>query len=491
MKNYKILLSLLLSFGIWSCTKEEIITYDDLLNISVTELVNETPPIDTPAQNTDKSIKVTKNSIFIDYTEDRRHTIYTANSKQHFNIYNQEYFLYASDGWESFLFKRKDTIWELASIENQTQIRGSFFTSYTDNEFIIAGTGEHFWTDPSTWKDYIYRGKIENDKVTYEKLVDVPKYWRQPGYGNVDGSGNKSIVNGAWFFVDEGTTPFKPYFVGDVKPHGSVEPLLEKYYDPNFNLIDSQELKRIRGNVLTTRVFDLFEGGRDEIIHCYIDVSHIVGNEDERAPFGEIVIYEFNENSNRYEIVFKLPKRAEKETVETLKAIDVDNDGLKDLILELPTNDPSLPQPFEIWRNNGDKTFSLHDRFTTSDGGFGTLGWELLDINNDSYLDLVLQPFGGGDAFIQNWCTSDCRDRQQQGLPVKDGVKLHNAIYLNNGNGTFNKIQKEIIIQDTEVNWLKTFMRNGNLCFFGSIYKYVDGVTMEIEMVDIELINYF
>lgn len=443
--------------------------------------------------DTNEPILVTKNSIYLDYSDWRRHTFYTATSRQHFNIGGNEYFLIASDGSESFLFKRIDTTWELVHIENQTEIHGSggSFETYDVNKFVIAGTGEHFWTDPSTWKDYIYRGKIENDRVVYEKIVDIPAYWRHPGFGNVDGSGTKSVVNGAWFFTDEGTTPFKANFVGDVKPHGNVEPLLEQYYDPNFNLINSEELKRVKGNVLTTRVFDIFEGGRDEIIHCYIDTSDRVTDEDDRAPRGEIFIYEFSDETNRYEIVSEIPKKGQLETVELVKTFDVNNDGFKDILLEIATGNPSLPQPFEIWINNGDKTFSLHDRFNISDGGFGTLGWELLDINNDSFLDLIFQPYSGGDAFIQNWCTSDCSERQQQGLPVKDGLKLHNAIYINNGNGTFNKFQQEILVQDTYVEWLKAFMRNGNLCFFGSVYKPTDGGTMEIELVDIELKNYF
>ena len=34
-------------------------------------------------------------------------------------------------------------------------------------------------------------------------------------------------------------------------------------------------------------------------------------------------------------------------------------------------------------------------------------------------------------------------------------------------------------------------MRNGNLCFIGCIYKPTDDGKMEIEMIDIELKNYF
>jgi hypothetical protein len=491
MKFLKYLLPILF---LTSCYKE-VIEDIVLLEESLKQEIVDTEIIDIESTNGDVNpfIKLTKNSVYMNYSQGREHTFYTSTSKQHFSINNEEYFLIASDGWESFLFKRNDSIWNLSHMETETQIKGSHsvFTTYDENKFIISGNGEYFWTDQSTWKDYIYRGKIENDKVIYEKVVDIPMYWRQSGYGNVDGSGKKSIVNGAWFFVDEGTTPFKPYFVGDIKPHGEVISVFEEYYDPNFTLFNSEEIKRVRNNVLTTRVFDLFEGGRDEIIHCYIDVSDKAGPDDERAPFGEVFIYEFNESSNQYEIVFELPKRGQLETVELIKAIDVDNDGLKDLLLEIATADPSLPQPFEIWRNNGDKTFTLHDRFNISDGGFGTIGWELLDVNHDSYLDLIFQPYSGGDAFIQNWCTTDCRDRQEQGLPVRNGLKLHNAIYLNNGDGTFDKIKGEILIEDTYVEWLKTFMRNGNLCFFGSIYKPTNDGRMEIELVDIELKNYF
>lgn len=513
MKNLKILLIVILSLSVWSCEKDDI--YDLVDNIEVIDGIDEVteePNQDTTEDTTEdgsndstedtsdsinqvyeNGILVTKNSVFLDFSEGTEKTFYSTNSRFHFNNNGDEYFLYASDGWESYLFKRINSEWTIIDVEYNTNIKGNRnYRIVNDNTFVFAGSGEQHWTPHTQWGDYAWIGEINNEKIEYRKVSNVFDYYHGIAAGDLTNDGLFDVVtNSGWVFIQNTDGSFDSHNISPME--GSHYQNYRPYQTDEFQLVNKQRISELK-NFLEPEIYDLYNGGRPEIILSFIDVSNNVSDEEQNVPRGDVLIYEFEESSNQYIVRHEIPRRNTSGMVGSMQISDINNDGLNDLVFEVIPNhggDDSTQKRFEVWIQNTDKTFYKKSEFSFTPGSLDTSQFSMMDVNNDGYDDVIFRPFSGGEDFIQNWCTSECGQREQQGLPVKDGVKLHNLIYLNDGYGNFNKFQNELIIKDTFVEWLKPFMRDGKLCFFGSVYKYIDGVTMEIELVDIELQNVF
>ena len=504
MKNLKTLLIIILSVSVWSCQKDDIYELvdtakiisqkDDIIDEVIEEVVDSTSTKETKPPLS--GIVVSKNSNYIDYSFGARETYHYPNSRNYMNINGVEYFTIASNGWDSYLYKKIDTTWTLVHTATEYQIEGgNQLEMISENSFILAETGEQHFTTQSEWGGYMWIGTIENDRVSLNPITNVTSYYGHSSFGDLDGDGLGDINGGSWIFMQESNNSYKQISISNNSDtQFGTNP--QDYVDPNFNLIDTTRFHELNSQSIVNETVDLFEGGRDELIYAFVDVSDRV-SENEVVPRGDVLIYEFNENSHKYEVVFELPRRTvgEVESVSNIEVADVNNDGINDIILAITSGDSAdnvnHTPPIEIWLGNTDKTFYKHMEFEKE---VDITGFNLFDINHDGYLDIVLNPFGDSPDWIQNWCSSDCGDRQQNGEPTKDGLLLHKTIYLNDGYGGFNRIQKEIIIENTFVTSLFSFMRNDNLCFVGTVYKNLEdgsSAPMNIEFIDIEFNNYF
>lgn len=495
MKKIFLLSGLLITIAC-SCEKEELIVDEIIHNTDeVIEQIDEV--VDGANQTTDSTapeIVVSRNSNYINWSNATEETFYGGNGKGHFNINGNEYFVITSDsqGSNSYLFKKNDTIWDLIDINTELSMVGinSLF-KISENSFIVSETGEKYYDPVTEWGGYIYIGTIQNDKLSYRKITNVKDYYTNPATGDITGDGLYDIIlNSGWVYIQNQDETFTPHNISNFG--GDFYGVPYSNYQETLDLFDLTRLHELENHITQTTV-DLFDGGRNEVILSFIDVSANVGD-DVTVARGDVLIYEYNESSQKYEVVFELPRRTpgEIETASQIEVADVNNDGINDILLSIVSGDSSpevtLNPPIEVWLGNGDKTFYKHHEFSKQ---IDPLGFKLFDINHDGYLDIVLNPFGDSPEWIRNWCAEDCYQRELDGLPVKDGLILDKAIYLNDGTGRFTKIQKEIIIDNAFLTWMYTFMRDGNLCFAGAVYNYVDGVTMDIEFIEVEFKNYF
>jgi hypothetical protein len=489
-----------------SCTKLDILEYEEfeLMKIGVDTIVqtqvDSTRNESSTETQQESGIFVTKNSNYINYSIQARNTYHGAGAKQHLNIDGSEYFTVLSNGGDSYLYKRIDSTWNLIDINSyQKIIGGGEIRVIGTNSFLLPETGEDGQIHPSQWGGYVWIGDIQNEKLNLKKITEVKSYYLQASYGDINGDGLGDINNGSWLFMQEPNGDYKTLNISQNKQTNfGTNP--QNYVDPNFNLINTTRFHQLNSQTIVNETVNLFEGGKDEIIFGFVDISDRV-SESETAPRGDVLIYEYSESTKKYEVVFELPRRTigEVEVVSHIKVADVNNDGINDILLAIVSGDSAdvvnNSPPIEVWLGKSDKTFYKQSEFIKE---VDITGFNLFDINDDGYLDVVLNPFGDAADWIRNWCSSDCGYRQQQGESVKDGLLLHNTIYLNDGNGSFNRIQKEIVIENTYVTWLYSFMRDGNLCFAGAVYKNLadsfnpnyDG-PMDIEFIDIEFKNYF
>lgn len=490
-----------------SCTKLDILEYEKFA-IQQSTILDTIIQVDTLSNKSaeevvvvkEKGIIVSKNSNYIDYSFGARETYHYPNSRNYMNINGQEYFVIASNGWDSYLYKKTDSIWNLVDVSSEHQIEGgSQLRMINENSFVYSETGEQHFTDRNQWGGYVWTGEIKNDKINLKQITDVKDYYLQPSYGDINGDGLGDINAGSWLFIQKQNGEYETLNISNsTQTHFGTTP--RDYVDPNFNLINTTRFHELNSQSIVNETFKLFNGSRNELIFGFVDLSDRV-SESEVAPRGDVLIYEYSETTKKYEVVFELPRRTvgHVQAISSLKFGDVNNDGINDILVSVSSGDSAdnvvQRHPIEVWLGRSDKTFYKQGEFIQE---VGITGFNLFDINNDGYLDVVLNPFGDSPDFIRNWCSSDCGTRQQQGESVKDGLLLHNTIYLNDGTGSFNRIQKEIVIENTYVTWLYSFMRDGNLCFAGAVYKNLaDSFNpnyngpMNIEFIDIEFKNYF
>ncbi len=147
-------------------------------------------------------------------------------------------------------------------------------------------------------------------------------------------------------------------------------------------------------------------------------LDFVVAGTNTVTALPEIDVWRNNGDGTFSNIDFAFPEIA----VSSFAWGDYNNDGLPDLLLSGTTNGPlAEPRPTsQIWRNNGDGTFSNIQAGLIGVQG-GTVEWG--DYNNDGRLDVLLcgrtsNPKGGGGT----------------------GATTITQIWLNNGDSTFSKI---------------------------------------------------
>ncbi|WP_318350953.1 FISUMP domain-containing protein [Aquipluma nitroreducens] len=177
------------------------------------------------------------------------------------------------------------------------------------------------------------------------------------------------------------------------------------------------------------------------------------------SPRYSFAIFSFDQNTGHYELVkspgplgvFENPDRG----ATSIKEADFDNDG--DLDLAVATEGTDF-NGIEIWLNDGAGNFTPSDQkieFSPIDLQFRE--FQVMDIDNDGYLDIVLNPFHYGKLFRIDAESSD--------LDKTEGIILNNLIWKNS-TGKFSLLKKDIIVYGVIPEFVKGFKINGKLTFF-------------------------
>ena len=113
-----------------------------------------------------------------------------------------------------------------------------------------------------------------------------------------------------------------------------------------------------------------------------------------------------------------------------------------------------LVNAVQIFLNDGKGIFLPGQIISFKFDDFQFREFELTDINQDGYVDILFHSFHYGKLFRINPSN------------ISSGVKLQNNIWVNN-KGTFEKYSKEINIPNIRPGFLKGFFINGKLKFIG------------------------
>ena len=133
---------------------------------------------------------------------------------------------------------------------------------------------------------------------------------------------------------------------------------------------------------------------------------------------------------------------------------DVNKDGFPDLFIASDFDDPDV---FQI--NQGNKTFKNDIDGAFRHLSFNSMGAELIDINNDSQLDLYAVDMAPSDHFRSKAYMVSMNVKRFRNL-VNSGLHhqyMFNMFQLNNGNGKFSEIGQYSGTAKTDWSWSPLF----------------------------------
>ena len=138
----------------------------------------------------------------------------------------------------------------------------------------------------------------------------------------------------------------------------------------------------------------------------------------------------------------------------SIKSFDYDKDGDNDIAIAFEGDKNGI----EIWENVNNLDFKLSQSFGFRDDEMQFREFEISDINNDGFEDILLHPFHKGTNFY-----------------TTKGIKLENCIWINK-KGKFEFYDKQISIPSIYPGFMKGFYIGGKLKFIGAEYNNITNI---------------
>ena len=420
MKNKYILL--LLSIVIFSCQKTELEDINDIIE-NKTEILVYTHEIEAPYSVTTRNLE---------------ETINWSQANLYYSVGDVEYLLLPGGGFESkthpILFKKQNNKWNIHKVFTNVEMEG-IRQGYKIDEstFIMSDAAECYSDECKTTYggivrpgNFIWLIKVNGDDLIFERIGDET-FHHDVTYGDLDLDGDMDIIS----------TDGRIYYQ---TPSGWEKDL--DWQNTNHGTV-----------FFAIEVLDL-DGGYPEIIQAsYLNSEQwkhgfrILKRNDE--GYYEEVHSVTESLINSYGGEYGASK---------LESIDINYDGIKDLIIEREGTGIS-PRTVEIYFGNGGYDFTPNQLITSN----GNIQWrkhDLLDINNDGFLDIVFSASDSGSGL-------------RLGNTFEDGFRLENLIYINDGFGSFDKINKELVSYSsaTLYKFVPHLNKENNLTFHGGLVE--------------------
>lgn len=367
----------------------------------------------------------------------------------------------------SYIMKKENGEWKLYKKLEYLNTWGIRNTEIEDN-FFVLGDGNEIGNN---WKGHLWFGEIIGSELNVIKITteETASYFHCVAMGDLNNDGLMDLggapgriagENGAMDYIIYLQTSNNQFELLEI--NSFIDYSEERYEMSNFSINFS----------------DLDNDNVDEIIVCgkYLNVLS------------------YNQQTEKFQVIWNASHELLYPEVSindsfwgtSIKVADFNNDGIKDISIAregLPHN--GIGQiTFEVWIGNGDKTFEPQFVQKYPDTEFMFREFELLDVNNDGFIDIVLRTNGliGGNK---------SREYQIDVNDITKGIKIDELIWINDGTGHFYKyFQDDFLLEGIYPRNVIPYMENNTLHFVGSIKKNVqndEDNSIDIEFFDITM----
>jgi hypothetical protein len=427
MKYYIIILS----FFLYSCSKEEIIP---IVNPVQTTISTYTIPISVQGISSNDLSNSINGSV-------SGTTLYSVGGVLHLVITPTD-FVYPND-IPPLHFINKNNSWVYESSYIEGSMGGCRDTElFDDNGTIVYGDqGKEPMGLPFPY-GHIYMSKTIGDKLSFTRISNTKSFYHSISVGDINKDGLKDIIG-----LSMGT-----YGSWDKQIHSYIQNTNGTFTeDRNIISYNNWMGNYGAGSILISDIFPV--DGYPEII-C----GDYTINEPAPSIRYSFVIFQYSTITKKYEMIhspgvmgFSLMNVG----ITSMKSSDMDNDGDKDIIVAYEGRNIN---GIEIW-NNVDNKFSpgMKKEFNINDFQFRE--FDVMDIDNDGDIDITINP-------------------------VNKISNLKNNILINNKNSL--DYGKDIIISSNPT-YMKGFNINGKLIYIG-IKGNVDN-TIQITQINLNGLN--
>lgn len=371
----------------------------------------------------------------------------------------------------SQILKRIDGKWEFFKTDYDAYFWGARNYKIVGNTVVI-GDGNEIGpdgpvsedTEPSNknWSGDAYLGDIQDDgNILWQKVnSEADRIWFHGiTMGDLNGD-DKIDVGGAPNTSSSGRN-LKLFIQNDQREFTVQDNLLR--------LVDGPQ-------PFTLDFHDLDGDSIDEIITA----DYGGGNPSTDPSLNNLRVYKYNQDTAVFEIDFNSNTPTAFYSIgmgaTSIQAADINNDGRTDIIV---AREDQSGNTFEVWKGNSSGGF---------DPAFSSPIWNedelqfrefwLLDVNQDSYLDIILRPFHYGALYRNNPVWWD--------VESSNGIMLNHIIQINDGNGNFSSYDtEELKIEGLNVDNVHPYLDDGILHFIGTFTP--DNSVPYLETVDLKV----
>ena len=323
------------------------------------------------------------------------------------------------------------------------------------NIYVIADHGLELST--GTWPyGSIYIMSPDGFGLNYTNISNSRSFYHSVSAGDLNNDGLKDIVG-----LNMG---IKGDWYGNL--HAYVQNSNGTFSEARNLINDGLNTWSMNKGAGAVLIVDVMGDKRPEIIRADYGFNPTYQNQADRYSFA---IYSYDEILKKYAVVrdpgplgiFSNNDRG----ATSIKAADFDNDGDLDLAFAI---EGTAFCGVDVWLNNGNGNFSpSSNRLEFSFSQMGLREFNVIDVNNDGWVDIVLNPFAFGKLFR----VGGSGNNNDYGT---GGVYLNNLLWMNN-KGAFSMYNKTIIVPNIKPSYLKSAKINGQFKFIGVQTDFTKG----------------